>query len=386
MTDAFAKVALNPKTEEPISSAAPSVPELTVVVPTFNERANIPILVDRVAHALAGRNWEIIFVDDNSPDHTAATVRAMGEKDARIRCIRRIGRRGLSGACLEGMLASQARYLAVIDADLQHDEGLLPAMLDRLREGNVDIVVASRFLDGASVPGLSTRRAQMSRWAIKLVQRLLRVSLTDPMSNYFMIRRDAFEPLAPGIASQGFRVLLDLLATARGGLRIVELPFTFGERRHGVSKLDSKIALDFAGLLIAKLTHDTVSPRFILFCLVGLTGVVVHLSALSGLLSVATLRFSAAQSLATVIATTWNFMLNNLFTYRDQRLFGWGFASGLVRYQLVCAIGAISNVGVAAWLYDYDSVWWIAGLAGALVGAVWNFAVSSIYVWRQRSL
>ena len=385
MNDAFAKVALTPKTDETIRTAAPSVPELTVVVPTFNERANIQILVDRVAQALAGRNWEMIFVDDNSPDRTAATVRAIGETDARIRCIRRIGRRGLSGACLEGMLASQARYLAVIDADLQHDEGLLAPMLDRLREGNVDIVVASRFRDGASVAGLSTRRTQISRWTIKLVQRLLGISLTDPMSGYFMIRRDAFEPLAPRISSQGFKILLDLLATGRGGLRIVELPFTFGERRHGVSKLDSKIALDFAGLLIAKLTRDTVSPRFILFCLVGLTGIVIHLGSLFGLLSVAALRFSVAQALATVIATSWNFMLNNFFTYRDQRLFGWAFATGLVRYQLVCAIGAISNVGVAAWLYDYDRVWWIAGLAGALVGTVWNFTVSSIFVWRQRS-
>jgi dolichol-phosphate mannosyltransferase len=166
---------------------------------------------------------------------------------------------------------------------------------------------------------------------------------------------------------------------------VVELPFVFRERQHGVSKLDSKIVLDFAGLLIGKFTGEAISPRFFLFCLVGLTGMAIHLCTLAGLLSLANLRFEKAQALATVIAIGWNFVLNNYFTYRDQRLSGWRFVGGFVRFQLVCAIGAISNVGIAAWLYDYDRTWWIAGLAGALVGAVWNFALSSVFVWRQRS-
>lgn len=385
MNGISADVGLNP--EAGMSAVvALAAPELTVVVPTFNERANIPIVVEGVACALADCNWEIIFVDDNSPDGTAATARAIGEKDARVRCIRRIGRRGYAGACLEGMLASQARYLAVMDADLQHDEKLLVPMLDRLRQGNVDVVVASRFLDGAPVAGLSKRRARMSRWANKLVRQFLGINLTDSMAGYFMIRREAFEPLAPKIYTQGFKLLLDLLATARGGLRVVELPFSFRERQHGVSKLDSKIVLDLAALLFAKLTGEAISPRFFLFCVVGLTGVAVNLFALFGLLSIVpSLRFETAQALATVIAISWNFLLNNLFTYSDQRLSGWNLVRGFVGFQLICAIGAISNVGIAAWLYDYQRAWWIAGLAGALVGAVWNFAVSSIFVWRQRS-
>ena len=191
--------------------------------------------------------------------------------------MRRIGRRGLAGACLEGMLASQARYVAVMDADLQHDESLLAAMLERLRAGRADLVVASRYLDGGSAAGLSKQRARVSRWSNLLVHRLLGIDLTDPMSGHFMIRRDAFEPLAPSISSQGFKILLDILATERGSLRIVELPSSFRERHHGESKLDTKIALDFAALVTAKLTNDAVSARFLLFCLVGLTGLVVHL-------------------------------------------------------------------------------------------------------------
>ena len=359
-------------------------PELSVIVPTFNERANVPILVERLAQVLGGGDWEVLFVDDNSPDGTAAVARALGETDARVRCMLRIGRRGLAGACLEGMLASQARYLAVMDGDLQHDEALLVAMRDCLRAGCVDVVVASRYLDGGSAAGLSKRRARASRFANVLVRWLFGLDLTDPMSGYFMIRRDAFAPLAPAISSQGFKILLDILATKPGQLRVVELPSAFHERRYGESKLDSKIALDFAALVTAKLTNDAVSARFLMFCLVGLSGLAVHLTTLMVATELAAMAFGVAQTLATVSAITWNFVLNNLFTYRDQRLTGWRLIAGLIRFQVICAIGAISNVGIATWIYNYDSKWWLAGLGGALIGTVWNFVVSAAFVWRQR--
>ncbi len=364
-------------------SATRPAPELSVIVPTFNERANIPILVERLAGALASCDWEAIFVDDNSPDGTAAVVRAIGATDGRVRCIRRIGRRGLAGACLEGMLASQARYVAVMDADLQHDETLLPAMLDCLRGGRADVVVASRYLDGGAAAGLSPWRARVSRWSNALVRALFAIDLTDPMSGHFMIRRDDFEGLAPAISSQGFKILLDILATARGRLRTLELPSAFRQRQHGESKFDNKIALDFAALVTAKLTNDAVSARFLLFCLVGLTGIGVHLSILRMLL-MTTLSFAPAQALATIGAITWNFVLNNVFTYHDQQLTGWRLLDGFIRFQVICAIGAISNVGIATWIYHYNNVWWIAGLGGALIGSVWNFVVSAAFVWRQR--
>jgi dolichol-phosphate mannosyltransferase len=365
------------------SAAVRSAPELTIVVPTFNEKANIPLLVERLAQLLTSCDWEVIFVDDNSPDGTAAAARAIGANDSRVRCIRRIGRRGLAGACLEGMLASQARYVAVMDADLQHDEGLLVPMLEALRAGRADVAVASRYLYGGSAAGLSKQRSRVSRGSNTLVRLLLGIDLTDPMSGHFMIRRDALEAIAPALSTQGFKILLDILATARGSLRTIELPSTFRERQHGESKLDSKIALDFAALVTAKLTNDAVSARFLLFCMVGLTGIGIHLSILSALL-ITNLSFGAAQAFATIGAIAWNFVLNNLFTYRDQRLTGWHFVTGLIRFQVICAIGAISNVGIATWIYDYDETWWIAGLGGALIGTVWNFVVSAALVWRQR--
>jgi dolichol-phosphate mannosyltransferase len=353
----------------PSSAAATRpAPELSVVVPTFKERANIPLLVEKLAHTLEGIDWEVVFVDDNSPDGTAAAAREIGETDNRVRCIRRIGRRGLAGACIEGMLASQARFVAVMDADLQHDETLLVGMLARLRTDQFELAVASRFADGASAAGLSSASREQA--------------LTDPMSGFFMIRRDHFEALAPQLSSQGFKILLDIVATARGTLRIAELPFVFAERQHGESKLDTRVALDFAALVLAKLTNDMVSFRFLLFCMVGLTGIAIHMAVLQ--LGRGHLSFGAAQTAATVVAITWNFVLNNMFTYRDQRLSGLQFLTGLIRFQLICAVGALSNVGIAAWIYDHDPNWWIAGLGGALMGAVWNYVVSAAFVWRQR--
>jgi len=358
-------------------------PELCVVLPTYNERQNIAILIDLVRAALDGVAWEIIVVDDNSPDGTAGAVRAIGEADRRVRCIRRVGRRGRARACLEGMLASQARYAAVLDADLQHDEALLPAMLQRLRDGEADLVVASRRVETGSDAGLSGLRLRGSRWAGALARRLLGVALSDPTSGFFMLRRDVVEEIAPSLSHQGFQVLLDIVVTA-GPLRIVELPYAFRERQHGESKLDAGIVLDFAALVTAKLTNDAVSFRFLMFCLVGTTGIAIHMAALQVAVEELALRFAAAQAVATVTAITWNFALNNLVTYRDRRLAGWRFLTGLLRFQLVCAVGAISNVGAASWIYGYDTGWWIAGLGGALMGAVWNYVVSAAFVWHAR--
>jgi dolichol-phosphate mannosyltransferase len=359
-------------------------PELSVIIPTFNERANIPLLVARLQRTLEGVEWEAVFVDDNSPDGSAAAARTLGETDGRVRCIRRIGRRGLAGACLEGMLASQARYVAVMDADLQHDETLLADMLARLRQGDVDLAVASRYVEAGSAEGLAGRRASYSRWSTVLARRLLRVDLTDPMSGFFMLRRAAFEELAPALSSQGFKILLDIVATSRGSLRIAELPYVFRERQHGESKLDARIVLDFFALVMAKLTDDAVSFRFLMFCFVGLTGVFIHMAALVTALDLGGLTFGPAQATATVAAIAWNFVLNNALTYRDQRLTGWSFVTGILRFEVICAVGALSNVGVASWIYDYDPQWWIAGLGGAVMGAVWNYVVSAAFVWRAR--
>jgi dolichol-phosphate mannosyltransferase len=369
--------------EAPRATIRPA-PELSVIVPAYNECANVPIMVERLRVALAGIDWEVIFVDDDSPDGTAAAVRAIGEHDDRVRCIRRIGRRGLAGACLEGMLASQARFVAVIDGDLQHDETLLAAMLQKLRAGDKDLAVATRYDGAGSAEGLSSGlRSKISAYSNTLSQRLLNVELSDPMSGFFMLRRAVVEEVAPSLSIQGFKILLDIV-TSKPGLRFVELPYTFRERQHGESKLDARVALDFIALLFAKRISEAISFRFLMFCFVGLTGVGVHMLTLLLLRDLLGLGFGPAQGIATLTAIAWNFVLNNALTYRDQRLAGWDFVVGLSSFVVICSIGAVSNAGVAYWIFSYDPDGWLAGLAGALMSATWNYVVSAAFVWRAR--
>ncbi len=356
--------------------------ELTVVLPTYNERANVPLIVEKLDAALAGIAWEAIFVDDNSPDGTAEVAKNIARRDPRIRCIKRVGRRGLSGACVEGMLTSSAPFVAVMDVDLQHDESLLPRMLGLLRADEADLVVASRFVEGGTVgEGLSATRAWGSGVANGLARVLLGVQLSDPMSGFFAIRREKVDEVAPKLSSQGFKIMLNIAVSAKGALRVRELPFVFRERLHGESKLDTLVTMEYLGLLVSKLTRDLVSVRFLMFGIVGASGVVVHLVSLrTGLVG---LSFNYAQLLATFIAMTWNFFLNNHLTYRDRRLRGFAVIKGLVSFYLVCSVGVVANVGVADWIYGMDSSWWLAGTAGAAMGAVWNYAASSVLTWRK---
>lgn len=361
-----------------------TVADVSVVLPTYNERENIPELLRRLDAALGQVRWEVIIVDDNSPDGTADLARDIAATDPRVRVIRRIGRRGLSGACVEGMLASSAKYVAVMDADLQHDETLLPRMYEILSGGEADLVVASRHAEGGNVgSGLSRIRAWGSGFANSLARTFLHVRLSDPMSGFFMIRREEVERLAPKLSAQGFKILLDLVASARGSLRVKELPFVFRERLHGESKLDTLVALDYLGLLVAKFFGDIVSVRFLMFGMVGASGVIVHLAALKLVLDGLGLMFIASQTVATFVAMTWNFFLNNRLTYRDRRLRGLSIIRGLLTFYAVCSVGVLANVGVANLIYENDAVWFVAGAAGAAMGAVWNYAASSVLTWRK---
>jgi dolichol-phosphate mannosyltransferase len=374
--------AIRPGSDRPLQAV--SSPQLSVIIPTFNERDNVTTLYRRLETALAGVAWEAIFVDDNSPDGTWDVVRGLARQDCRVRCIRRIGRRGLSGACIEGILASSAPCAAVIDADLQHDETQLPKMLALLQGNKADLVVGSRYVEGGSADSFDKQRAGFSWLATSVAKKLLRVEIADPMSGFFMIRRDRFEQMAPQLSTQGFKILLDIVATARGSLRITEIPYTFASRQHGESKLDSMVALDFLGLVLAKLTGDVVSLRFLLFAMVGSLGLFVHLAVLFVALEVFNVPFPEAQACGALMAMTSNFMLNNFLTYRDQRLKGFGILRGLLLFYLVCSVGLVANVGVAFSVYDQEPIWWLAGAAGALMGVVWNYAMSGLFVWRKR--
>jgi dolichol-phosphate mannosyltransferase len=357
------------------------LPELSIIVPTYRERGNVAELVRRLDAALGAIAWEAIYVDDNSPDGTWEAVKAVAARDPRIRCLRRVGRRGLAGACIEGMLSSSAPFVAVIDADLQHDEKALPLMLEKLRTGAVDLVAGTRYAEGGSAASFSGGRGLLSRLANSLARLLAGTNLSDPMSGFFMMRRDRFDELAPRLSPQGFKILLDIAGNGR--LAIAEQPYVFGPRFAGESKFNAQIGLEFLGLLVGKTTGGIIDPRFAFFAMVGGIGLVVHLLVLAASLSIP-LSFHAAQIVATLVAMTSNFLLNNEITYRDRRLKGLAALRGFFLFCLFASVGAFANIDLAEWLYGGVSVWWAAGAAGAVMSALWNYAMSTLFVWRAR--
>lgn len=359
--------------------------DLAVVVPVFNERANVATLVARLDRALAGRRWEVIFVDDDSADGTADAVRAIARVDARVRVIQRIGRRGLSSACIEGMCATAAPLVAVIDGDLQHDETLLPQMADLLaRDAALDLVVGSRFVTGGGTGEWDRDRVAKSALATRLSRRVLKVDLSDPMSGFFAIRTEIVRRLVPRLSGIGFKILLDLVTASPRPLAFAELPYTFRLRTQGESKLDHVVAMEYLIALYDRRFGRVVPVRFAMFSAIGLLGVGVHMAVLAPVVLLGGDRaFLPGQILATAVALTFNFFLNNALTYRDRRLRGWRqLVDGWVSFAAVCSVGAVANVGVAAFLHDARTSDWAApALIGVLVGAVWNYALSSRFTW-----
>ena len=358
-------------------------PKLTIVLPTFNEAANVPLMVERIDGALPGVPHEIIVVDDDSPDGTAVVARRIAAEKPHVRCIRRVGRRGLSGACVEGMMAASAPVVAVMDADGQHDETILPVMLRKIEAG-ADVAIGSRYSGGGSSgEGFSRTRAKGSEFATSLSQYLLPQNVSDPMSGFFMLRRALADRVAGSISREGFKILFDILSRLGPDARVEEVPFTFRKREHGESKLGFVVTMQFLGLLVSRLTGGLLPVQFLLFALVGFSGIFVHLAALYGLAELLAVPFVWAQLGATLIAMTTNFMLNNALTFAHKRLKGRRVVYGLVSFYLVCSLGAVANISVAVWIYQFDEATMLAGLAGALMSSVFNYAVTKLVTWRD---
>ncbi len=359
--------------------------DLAVIVPTYCEASNITALVDALTATLHGIAFEIIFVDDHSPDGTSEEARKLARKHQNIRCLERIGRRGLSTACIEGIMSTAAPFAAVIDGDLQHDEALLPRMLNKLKEESYDIVVGSRYADGGEIGDWTPGRAQASKFATHIAKFVTKTSLSDPLSGFFMIRTDTFRSIAPDLSGVGFKILLDIFASSPTALNFAEIPYRFRERSRGESKLDAKVMLEYLELLIDKTTGKYGIPaKFVMFGLVGAFGVVVHMATLSLFYGPAGLSFQTAQVIATLIAMTSNFGLNNVFTYYDNRLRGLDWIKGWISFCIASSVGAIANVGISVYLYkQFDTFWVLSAIAGILVGVVWNYSITSIFTWQR---
>lgn len=358
--------------------------QLSVIVLTFNEKDNIVPLIQRLETVLDGTDWEAIFVDDDSPDRTADRIREAAQTNSRVRCVQRLQRRGLSFARIEGMLSSSADFFAVIDGDLQHDEKLLPRMLELLQNSEMDVVIGSRYMPGGGVGSWDKRRVRISRVANWLAQFVLPPGISDPMSGFFMIRRGTFESAVHNLSCIGFKILVDLFASSPRKLKFQELPYEFRTRQMGECKLGGLAAFDFIMLILSKKIGPLIPVRFVSFALVGASGVLIQLGVFYGAFQYVHLMFTKSNILAALAAMTSNFSFNNLITYRDRRLRGWEWLRGFALFTMACSVGAITNVGVANYLFEAEkNPWFPSVLAGIVVWTVWNYATTSLYVWRE---
>ena len=358
-------------------------PQVSIIAPAYNEQPNMGPLVRAVAAAMGDVHWELIVVDDDSPDGTADAVDDLARQGFPVRCIRRVGRRGLASAVVEGALASNAPYLAVIDADMQHDERLLPRMLALLETSDTDLVVGSRHVEGGSVGDWAQDRQAMSRFATWCARMLIGSEITDPMSGFFAVRRDVFHACIYDLSQQGYKILLDILTSSARPLKVVEVPYVFRNRQEGESKLDVMVLAEFLFLLVEKFTRGFIPPHFVIFALVGGLGLGFHLLVLELLVGLGS-AFHSAQIAATGCAMTLNYLMNNAITYRSQRLRGARMLWGYLVFCVVCSVGAIANIGVADLVLTGSGSWPVAGAAGALMSVVFNFGAASQLVWRQR--
>jgi len=360
--------------------------ELAVVIPTFEERDNVYLVLDRLEEALTGIQYEVIFVDDDSRDGTANCIREIARTSTKVHVLQRVLRRGLGSACIEGMMATAAPYIAIMDADLQHDERILPQMFTKLKTDHLDIVVATRNATGGSMGEFAWHRVLLSNLGHRLSKSILRTQISDPMSGFFVLTRDYLEEVIRSTSGIGFKILLDLVASGRRPLRVGEIPYIFRERLHGSSKLDFSICLEFVHLLLDKKIGNLVPVRFLIFGAVGAVGVLLASIVLYLLVVVFHLDFLSAQVITTFVAMTGNFFLNNSMTYRDRSLKGWRILTGLASFYVACSVGAVINLHIAKSAKDLGLPWYLAGASGLAVGAVWNYGITSFTTWRRARL
>lgn len=386
-------------TEDPSPTETPVV---SVITPTYNEAANVPILVERLHRALEGVPHEIVIADDDSPDRTWEVAEGLAAEDPTITVMRRFHDPGLSASVLDGMSVARGRVLAVIDADLQHDESILPDMVQRIVDGDADVCVGSRSTVGGGYGDWTASRRFVS-WVATLIARLLlRVPVSDPMSGYFVIDREAYERTAPSINPQGFKILLEFVGR-NPDLRVAEVGYEFSRRLHGETKLNrSVIRAYLLGVAELRLGRQ-VDPVFLLYVLVGLVGLAVN-----------SLAFAAAEALGFPTVTTGLneeidpiatsfvfslqlsivvlFVLNNEFTFWEHRYRGWKLLPAFVVYEAMTLVGTGVHIAVFTFLQETGFLLSILGgatrtvhnLAGAVAALIINWYLNTTYLWRRR--
>lgn len=367
------------RTDGPAEPTASPPLLVTVVLPTYNERQNIAAAIAAIASAFARHewSWEILVVDDDSPDRTWEVVERLA--DPRVRCYRRLDRKGLSSAIVDGLSLGRGERLVVADADLQHDLEKIPDLVDALVRH--PLAVGTRYAAGGGTSGWSRRRLTMSRMATIACQVVLGIRCSDPMSGFFAIRRETFQRLAPRLNPRGYKLLMELLYAARPA-SVGEVPYVFSPRRAGDSKLSSQVIWDFGLSLLELLSRRLVSARFVKYATVGLSGVAVQYGTFY-LLWRQLIVDESATAAAIATAACSNYLINNWWTFGDRRHHGGEMLRGLLLFILIAGAGALINQAVTWYLHDrhgFDLVFTMA--VGIAVTTVWNYFLNLDLTWR----
>lgn len=353
---------------------------LSMVICTLDESDSIGNVLDELRDHLNGLHYELIVVDDSADERTSDVVRGRATSDPRIRLLHRRNARGLASAAIAGWDMARGRVLGLMDGDGQHDPALLRRMLESLDVADADLAVGSRYCKGAHT-GLCGFRHYLSKAGTGLTHLVAGGAVTDPLSGLFMFTRQWLGEVRDGLSGLGFKVLIDVATAGKRTPKVVEVPTALRTRVAGESKLDARVGVELLAQLAGKLTGGLVSLRFAMFAFVGATGVIVHLGMLSLLHGLAHVPFTFAQGAAILVAMTWNFFLNDLLTFHDRRLARSEVLSGLFRFYLMCAGGALINEAIATTLKNAGLAWSVAGVAGVLAGAVWNYWSVTRFTW-----
>jgi len=359
------------------------MPAYAIIIPTLNEARNITALIERLENVLHHLDWEAIFVDDASTDGTVEELRSWALRTPRVRFLRRVGRRGLSSACVDGMMSTAAEYLAVMDADLQHDENLLPAMFETLASDDANLVVASRYMEEGGTGSWDKNRVSLSKFATWVAGKTMKARCSDPMSGFFALHRGIIDAVAEKVQSRGFKILFDILTQPGLLLSIREFPYVFRERVAGSTKFSCAVMADFGWLLLTRILSRFAYAQFAMFCFVGLLGMGVHLTALFLLHRQLGLSFLSGQIAATLCAMTFNYLLNNRVTFGQQSLRGVrALSAGYGKFVAACAVGALANIASAEFLQVHGVFWWLAACAGIVIGAFINYFFARFFIWK----
>ncbi len=348
---------------------------ISIIVPTYNERENLPVLVERISKALDGKySYEIIVVDDNSPDRTWEVALELASKGYPVKLLKRPGKLGLGTAVLDGLRKASGKYIVVMDADLQHPPEVLPKLIEKALNEDADIVVASRYMPGGGVEGWSFIRKIISKTATLIAKIVLPQArkTSDPMSGFFLFKKNVVENVS--LNPLGYKILLEILVKAKYR-KVVDVPYVFRRRLHGESKLGAKEIWRYIKHVLRLSEY-----RPLKFALVGASGVLVNEGVLFLALTMGLGKaFAGLLSIEASIIS--NFILNDIWTFRSRRK--GSVLWRLVKYHLSVALGAIIMYSVyfaLAVMIGFNP--YASMLVGIILGFIANYLLSEIIVWR----